>query len=70
PALALSYLLTSNLWIVFNPLAETNWNVLLSYLFGGALILLALLYTIRHQPIQQSAAADSPESSQMPTPAP
>lgn len=48
PALAFSYLLTSNFWILFHPLAETRGNILLSYLFGGALILLALLYTIRH----------------------
>lgn len=45
--LALSYGLTSNYWGVTNELAETRWNLLQSYLYFGALLLLLALHVLR-----------------------
>lgn len=47
PLLALSYFLTSNDIILFHPLAQTHWNILLSLLLFGAMALLATLYRWR-----------------------
>lgn len=54
--LALSYALTSNYFGIANCLAETNWNVLQSSLYLGALLLLFALHAIR---LRAYAAAPS-----------
>ncbi|MEM7800932.1 MAG: glycosyltransferase family 87 protein [Chloroflexota bacterium] len=53
PALTLSFLLTSNYFILFNRFWAGRLNVLLSYLFFGALILLGLLLAWRIYPRAQ-----------------
>jgi hypothetical protein len=46
--LALAYVLVSNNFRVLNRLADTHWNFLQSYVFYGGLLLLAVLYRLRH----------------------
>ena len=50
PLLAASFALTSNELGFTNRLATTNWNVLQSYLYVGALLLLLLLHRLRRPP--------------------
>jgi len=46
--LAVSYVLSSTLFDVTNRLADTPFNVLQSYIFFGAVVLLVHLYRLRH----------------------
>ena len=57
--LSLAYILCANHLLLFNRLWATGWNVLLSYLFFGALILGGFLLHFRSRPIQQKRANEA-----------
>jgi hypothetical protein len=44
-----SYALTSNFWSITHRLADSRWNFVQSYLFGGALLMLGVLYLLRQR---------------------
>jgi hypothetical protein len=59
PILGLSYMLTSNLFLMANLLADTRFNILQSYLFIGALLALLTLYRLRFRRFEWSGETNT-----------